>query len=189
MNGTRRDFVAAGSLGLGGAWIATQMPAVRAAAAHARLAAREGLPLAALTEEEAREIEAVAARIIPTDDTPGAREADVIRFIDRAFETFQADGLPAAREGLEDLGARAAAAGATDSRFSQLDETRQDALLREIEDGGFFGMIRFLTVMGMFANPEYGGNRDKIGWKLIGFEDRYRWLPPFGWYDAEENRG
>lgn len=189
MNETRRGFLATSSLGIGGAWVATQLPAIRSAAAYARTAARENRPLAALTEDEAREVEAVAARIIPTDETPGAREAEVIRFIDRALETFQAEALPMVREGLADLGRRAAAAGAAESRFSQLDETRQDALLREIEDGAFFGAIRFLTVMGMFASPEYGGNRDKVGWELIGFEDRYRWLPPFGWYDAEENRG
>jgi hypothetical protein len=37
----------------------------------------------------------------------------------------------------------------------------------------------------MFANPEYGGNRDKIGWKMIGFDDRFSWGPPFGWYDRD----
>ena len=40
------------------------------------------------TPEEAVEVEAIAARIIPTDDTPGAREAGVIYFIDRSLVTF-----------------------------------------------------------------------------------------------------
>ena len=34
------------------------------------------------------DVEAVAAQIIPTDDTPGAREAGVIHFIDRALATY-----------------------------------------------------------------------------------------------------
>ena len=37
----------------------------------------------------------------------------------------------------------------------------------------------------MLANPEYGGNSDKIGWKLIGFDDRFSWGAPFGWYDRD----
>ena len=38
--------------------------------------------------------------------------------------------------------------------------------------------------MGFFSNPEYGGNHDLVGWKLIGFEDRFFYKPPFGYYDA-----
>jgi gluconate 2-dehydrogenase gamma chain len=41
-----------------------------------------------LTASEAADIDAVAARIVPTDDTPGAREAGVVYFIDRALATF-----------------------------------------------------------------------------------------------------
>ncbi len=37
---------------------------------------------------DAADVDAVAAQIIPTDDTPGAREAGVIYFIDRALATF-----------------------------------------------------------------------------------------------------
>lgn len=189
MDGTRRGFLATSSMGLGGAWLLTRMPMIEAAAAHARRAAVEGLPFAALTDDEAREIEAVAARIVPSDDTPGAREAGVIRFIDRAFETFQADALPAARQGVADLATRAVASDAGVHVFSELPEDAQDGILREIEDGPFFGMIRMLTVLGMFTDPEHGGNQDKVGWQLLGFEDRYRWVPPFGYYDEEANRG
>ena len=45
--------------------------------------------------------------------------------------------------------------------------------------------MRGATIAGMFSNPEYGGNRDKIGWKLLGFEDRFSWAAPFGWYDRD----
>jgi hypothetical protein len=38
-------------------------------------------------------------------------------------------------------------------------------------------------MMGMFSNPSYGGNHQKSGWKMIGFEDRFAWSPPFGYYD------
>ena len=43
-----------------------------------------------------------------------------------------------------------------------------------------------LTQAGMFALPEYGGNRDHKGWELIGFEHQHVWQPPFGYYDGPE---
>ena len=33
----------------------------------------------------------------------------------------------------------------------------------------FFGMLYQNVMEGMFADPIYGGNRNKAGWKLIGF--------------------
>ena len=69
--------------------------------------------------------------------------------------------------------------------FYQLEAAQQDQLLTEIEDGEFFATIRYLTVAGMFSQPQYGGNRDKIGYQLIGFEDRHSWQAPYGFYDAD----
>ena len=46
------------------------------------------------TPEQAKEVEAIAARIIPTDELPGATEAGVVYFIDRALKTFASDNLP-----------------------------------------------------------------------------------------------
>jgi hypothetical protein len=37
----------------------------------------------------------------------------------------------------------------------------------------------------MFSSPEYGGNRDKVGFELLGFTDQHAWQPPFGFYDAD----
>lgn len=33
----------------------------------------------------------------------------------------------------------------------------------------FFGFVRALTIMGLLADPKYGGNRDFNGWKLAGY--------------------
>jgi len=41
--------------------------------------------------------------------------------------------------------------------------------------------------MGFLASPAWGGNRDKVGWKLIGFEDAGAFQPPFGYYDTPGN--
>lgn len=189
MNQPRRDFLRTGASGLGGAWLALHLPAIDATASAARAALAEGRPFAVLTPEEARELEAVAARIIPSDGTPGAREAGVVHFFDRAFETFMSSALPSAREGLADLASRARAADPSVDAFSGLDESRQDEVLREIEDGGFFGLLRYLTIAGTFSLPKHGGNRDGAGWRILGFEDRFVWRPPFGHYDAEVHDG
>ncbi len=37
----------------------------------------------------------------------------------------------------------------------------------------------------MFTAPTYGGNRDGLGWKLIGFEAQHVFQPPFGYYDRD----
>ncbi len=186
MADTRRDFLWKGAGGLGLAWVATHWAACGDAARVARQSIDEGGSLAVLGPDEAVEFGAIADRILPPDDgEPGAGEAGVIHFIDRAFEGFQADGLEAAREGLAELQRLAETRYPGEGPFSRLGPDRQDALLREIEDGGFFAQMRFLTVAGMFALPGHGGNRGKAGWRLLGFEDRFVWRPPFGHYDAE----
>jgi hypothetical protein len=48
--------------------------------------------------------------------------------------------------------------------------------------------LRFLTIAGLLASPQYGGNHDGIGWQLIGFEDLHAFTPPFGYYDGESNK-
>jgi hypothetical protein len=42
--------------------------------------------------------------------------------------------------------------------------------------------------MGLVSIPEHGGNRDGIGWDLLGFETAYAYQPPFGYYDRDEHR-
>jgi gluconate 2-dehydrogenase gamma chain len=54
-----------------------------------------------------------------------------------------------------------------------------------MEHSEFFELVRLHTIMGFLANPNYGGNRDEVGWKAIGFENRMFFDPPFGYYDEE----
>jgi gluconate 2-dehydrogenase gamma chain len=186
---SRRDFVTA-LAGVGAAWIVSDWVAVESALAHARQAVAQQPPpaFAVLTADEAADIGAMAERIMPSDDTPGAKEAGVIYFIDRALQTFDKAQLPFVRTGLKDVNKRAAKRKAG-ARFSQLDTTQQDALLKEIEHTPFFGGVRYVTIVGMFANPSWGGNRDSVGWKLIGYEPHAAHKPPFGYYDAQAAKG
>ncbi|MCZ6500042.1 MAG: gluconate 2-dehydrogenase subunit 3 family protein, partial [Gammaproteobacteria bacterium] len=70
--------------------------------------------------------------------------------------------------------------------FSDLDEADQDAYLTSHQDTKFFNNIRFMTLAGVFGIATWGGNRNNIGWKLVGMDGPpHAWTPPFGYYDAE----
>ena len=163
--------------------MAAHMPEILAAQEHAHRAAASGAEakLGFFTPEQSAEIEAVAAQILPADSTPGAREARVIFFIDRALTTFDKDKQKIYLNGLTQLQKKAG----KKTRFSELSSGQQIALLKKIEKSEFFELVRFHTIAGFFANPEYGGNQDRIGWKLIGFQDSFSFEPPFGYYDRE----
>ena len=149
------------------------MAAWAAIAAAAQRAEGQGA-LEFFSAGEAREVEAIAARIIPADDTPGAREAGVIHFIDRAMAVLGPEVKTAYRTGLAQLGS-----------FASLDEAAQIAKLKSIETTPFFLMVRMHTIMGFLADPKYGGNRGRVGWKLVGFAGAHAYEPPFGYYDRE----
>jgi gluconate 2-dehydrogenase gamma chain len=63
--------------------------------------------------------------------------------------------------------------------FDRLALSDRVTALKAMEDGkaafenfdakAFFGQLHGITMAGFFADPIYGGNRDKVGWKLLGF--------------------
>ena len=144
-----------------------------------------GAKLSFLSAAEAADIEAVTAQIVPTDDTPGAREAGVVYFFDRALATFYSQLAREYRAQLAafQAGYRKAHPGA--SSFASLTSDQQIAHLTGVDRTPFFVTTRLLTLLGMFVLPQYGGNRDGVGWKLIGFEDHHFFQPPFGYYDRD----
>lgn len=160
------------------------MPALLAAGAAACKAKEEGHAFQVLTTSEATEFEAIAARIIPSGDTPGATEAGVIYFIDAVLASSHAGALDPLRQGLAGLQSDIWASHHAKT-FAELGHNQQIEVLQGIDNTSFFGTLRFLTVAGMFSNPSYGGNRNQAGWKLIGFEAPHAWQPPFGYYDAD----
>ena len=141
--------------------------------------------LSFLTAAEAADIEAVAAQIVPTDDAPGAREAGVVYFIDGALATFFSRLASDYRAQLAALQAAVRERHPAVSSFASLTAGQQVAYLQGIDQTPFFATTRLLTLLGMFALPEYGGNRNGVGWTLIGFEDRHVFRPPFGYYDRD----
>jgi gluconate 2-dehydrogenase gamma chain len=184
---SRRSVLAGSVAGLSSIWLATHWPGILAAQEHAHTVAKSGraAALGFFSPDQAAEIESVAAQIIPKDETPGAREAGTIYFIDRALTTFDQDKQEAYTQGLKDLQSRTRELFPNADKFSGLDSAQQVQVLTAIEKTTFFGQVRLHTIVGFFANPEYGGNQEKIGWNLIGFEDKFAWEPPFGHYDRE----
>ncbi len=183
---TRREFLASSGAFAAG-WVGTDPAALLRALASQRAAvAGEQVPFEVLTADQAADLDAIGAQIIPNDgELPGAREARVIVFIDRALGDYMAGQAEALFDGLDDLNRRVSGRWGTE-RFSQLSDERQIELLQEIENGAFFQQLREAVIVGMFAHPDHGGNYEGAGWRLLGFEPRYVWQPPFGEYDAEE---
>ncbi len=146
-------------------------------------------PLLFLSRAQAAEIDALTARVIPSEpESPGAREAGVVEYIDRTLAGFGRDLQGHYRDGLARL-AEAVAADFGVATFAELGEDDQDAVLARLDGlgdddplGQFFRLVREHTVQGFFGDPAYGGNRDAVGWRLIGY-------PGAQWgYDAEQMR-
>lgn len=169
-------------------------------------------------------VEAAMARIIPTDDTPGAWEAGTVDFVDRylsgidhvyanpdgnGFERLEGKRAQAWRQRIDLVRAQyvsgiealdAAAREHHGARFVDLDEQQQDAVLRRLDrpeaeqavdqarvtlygapvetplqqtnaevDLPFVPLLALHTRQGFYSDPIYGGNRDQVGWKVIGF--------------------
>ena len=143
--------------------------------------------------DEADTVEALAARIIPgSPGDPGAREAGVVHYIDRALSGPYFGWQGAYREGVRTLNAYTAERYG--KKFFELEEEEQDTVVGALERGevpgfgggseatNFFTTVWSHTVEGMFSDPAYGGNRNAVGWKLIGFPGAQ-----YG-YSAEEMR-
>lgn len=174
---SRRQFMAGASL----TWLAAKgidlaRAAEHAHAQHASVAAGAEPQFKVFTPAQARSAEAIAASIVPSaPGSPGAREAGAVHFMDYSLTGFMAGERAAVLAGLDSLPAGFADAG---------DETRA-AHLRSIEKTPFFATMQFLTLAGLLADPKYGGNRDRIGWELMGFQDTHAFAPPFGYYDRD----
>jgi gluconate 2-dehydrogenase gamma chain len=172
-------------------------------------------------------IDAAMARIIPTDDQPGAKEAGTVEFVDRylsglefvyakpdgsGFEKLEGKRAQAWQqrveilrakyvEGIKQLDRRSQSRFGAD--FVQLATEQQDGILYDMErpalqveaklteaqavagfapvepalqqtnseiELDFFPLLALHTRQGFYADPIYGGNKDRVGWKLIGFE-------------------
>lgn len=183
---SRREFLLGSLSGVGAAWVVANVAGIEEAQAFVQQAARPGqaASFAFFTPAQAAEVEAMAAQIIPTDSTPGAREARVIQFIDRVLVTFEKGRQADYISGLKDLEAQTKQSFPSASAFSALSSDQQIQVLTAMEKTPFFNLVRTHTITGFFANPAHGGNANKVGWQLVRYDDSLNHRPPFGFYDA-----
>lgn len=185
----RRNFLSASGKLAGGGWLALNTPLLFAAGQAAAEQQAAGESWVNISAEEAAVFSAVVDQIIPPDDLPGAAEAGVVYFIDQVLGGFMSDSGNLLKGGVVEL-ERLAQSGVPGSEgFATLTFEQQTAILQTIETTPFFNRMIFLTHCGMFANPSWGGNRNRAGWTLLGFDSRHAWQPPFGYYDARAEPG
>jgi gluconate 2-dehydrogenase gamma chain len=145
-------------------------------ALHDRMAPRE--PLENLTATEADLLEAIVARLIPTDaNGPGATEARAAHYIDRALGGALVSSRQAYTAGLAALDRYSRSSRG--KPFTELSATDQDSVLIDVETGAatgfterssvFFALVLNHTHQGTFGDPYYGGNANFVGWDLLGY--------------------
>jgi gluconate 2-dehydrogenase gamma chain len=86
------------------------------------------------------------------------------------------------------------------AKFSAATPEQQDEVLHSFDEGNttarrpfrarpgaqdFFETLRQHTISGFLIDPDYGGNHDGAGWKVIGREREHMFQPPFGYYDKD----
>ena len=158
--------------------IGTLVPSTSVAQSAAQAQTAIGRVLETLTAAEADTLEAITARLIPSDaNGPGALEAQAARYIDRALGGALASSHDAYRSGVAAVDAYARSTKG--SPFAKLSAADQDAVLRDMEANvasgfnpdasTFFNLVRAHTIQGTFCDPYYGGNADFVGWDLIGY--------------------
>jgi gluconate 2-dehydrogenase gamma chain len=84
--------------------------------------------------------------------------------------------------------------GAHHTPFNAMSADDQDAYLKSLESGThdldgvpsavFFAILLQMTVEGFFSDPVYGGNRDMVAWRMIGFPGAYA-----DYYEAIDRHG
>ena len=181
-DGAPRDLSRRGlfkQIGVAGA--AAAMPAAALAPPVAAQAPAPALRLEALeslTAAEADILEAIVARLIPSDASgPGAKEARAAHYIDRALAGALRGSRAAYAAGLAALDDYAVSAkGAS---FVKLAASDQDAVLSDLQknvgtgfvpnSAAFFNLVRAHTIQGTFCDPYYGGNANFVGWDMIGY--------------------
>ena len=176
---SRRDLFK--QVGLAGAAAAfSGAPAVDTAVAQtpASVVVPRREALETLTATEADMLEAMVARLIPTDESgPGAAEARAAHYIDRALVGPLRSARGAYAAGLAALDAYAQTAKG--APFTKLSAQDQDMVLTDMEKNvasgfspdasTFFNLVRAHTIQGTFCDPYYGGNANFVGWDLIGY--------------------
>lgn len=145
------------------------------------------------TNQEFAVLSAAVARVLPKDEDPGALEANVPEYIDRALQSQQLESMR------KNFGPGLAALDRRCQRmfkvgFPEASPEQQDEVLTIFKnspetsgESRWYEMLIVLSLEGFLGDPSYGGNRDGVGWKLVGFElVDHRASDPGGDYDGRK---
>jgi gluconate 2-dehydrogenase gamma chain len=130
------------------------------------------------TEKEALTVIAFAEQIIPTDEDPGATDAQVINFIDKQlvgpytrFQETYRKGIPAIENSSQRILRKA---------FHELEWDEQAHFMEQMEAGNlpeeyweevdqrsFFNMMLDHTMQGFYGSPRHGGNKNYVSYKMM----------------------
>ena len=132
-------------------------------------------------------LEAATGRIIPADRDPGALEGGVIDYIENTLAGYDAEHAPLYVDGIQELD-RLAREKFGAAAFIQLSADEQDQILASLDErrSRFFSLLVEHAMQGFYGDPRHGGNRERVGWKIIGFPGPSRpegYRSPLGWYD------
>ncbi|WP_222265751.1 gluconate 2-dehydrogenase subunit 3 family protein [Modestobacter marinus] len=153
-------------------------------------------------DAEARTVEAISERIIPDGgDGAGATSAGVVYYIDRSVSGISQNLQHVYRTGLRAL--ERFCQSEFSAPYVDLSAEQQDDVIRrflgpevvgpaetpqmygdEVGERGeldrdlpilrrLFAVVREHAIEGFFCDPVYGGNRDAVGWQLVGFPGAY----------------
>lgn len=134
-----------------------------------------------LNEEEIALLDAIVEQIIPTDDFPGGKWANVSNFIDKQLDSYYRKHQVAYREGLAAF--EKSVIEMSGKKFEDLLFDQQTALLEKMEagkltgdywkdhsQGNFFDLIRQHSLQGFYGSPLHGGNREYISYRMLGLD-------------------
>lgn len=127
-----------------------------------------------LTEAQRETLAAAASRILPSEDGPGAAEAGVADYVAAALGEERLNGwLPFFVHGLGRI--EAISLETLGRRFPAATVEEQEEVLRQLQAmpephlRHFFGQLVRLCIEGFLGDPRYGGNRDGLGWRYVGY--------------------
>ena len=129
-------------------------------------------------ENEALAIEAMCEQIIPTDYDPGAKEANVINFIDKQLVSNYSEFQETYQQGIKGL--QETSQIMFGNVFENLKWDDQYKVLLSLESGNakgkvwenesasnFFNLVRTHTMQGFYGDPKHGGNKNHMSYKML----------------------
>lgn len=146
--------------------------------------------------KQARTLEALCDQIIPPDDYPGAKSASVLSSIDKALVNWSPRNRWDYVMGLEGLDESSRLMFGRP--FAELEPREQTKVVLSLESGdapgkiwekfrlrpepearggreaekssqAFLNLVIGHTMQGYYGDSQYGGNRDRVSWKMIGY--------------------